>query len=73
MNKIKAAWSLPGEETNINSNTDLIPECVGGPAMGYTQKRSCVSGSEEICESAQWKNKKTSLCSSYLCSKVSDG
>lgn len=73
MNKIKAVWGLPGEETNINSNTDLLPECVGAPSMGYTQKRSWVSGNEEICESAQWKNKKPSLCSSYLYSKVPDG
>lgn len=71
MNKIKAAWSLLGEETNINR--DLIPECVGAPAMGYTQKRSWASGIEEICESAQWKNKKNNLCSSYLCGTVPNG
>lgn len=56
MNKIKAVWSLLGEETNINSNTNLIPECVGATAMCYTQKRSRVSGNEDICESAQWNN-----------------
>lgn len=40
--------------TGISSLTVL-----GAPAMGYTQKLA--SGTEEICESAQWKNKKNQL------------
>lgn len=72
-NEIKSVWSILGEETDINSNTDLIPERVGTPAKGCTQKRSWASGNEEICESAQWKNKKTNLHSSYMCGKVPDG
>lgn len=39
VNKMKAIWSLLGEETKIKRNADLAPEHVGASARGYTAGR----------------------------------